>query len=83
MTGNQDVTELLIDWQRGNPAALDQLLPIVYTELHRLARAQLRREQAGHSLQATALVHDVFIANKTKESGPMEKLPLNATIATV
>src|SRR4051794_15844828 len=61
MTGDPDVTELLIDWRQGNSAALDQLLPIVYEELHRVARAQLRREHAGHSLQATALVHDVYL----------------------
>jgi RNA polymerase sigma factor (TIGR02999 family) len=56
-----DVTSLLIEWRRGDAAALERLLPLVYAELRTLARAHLRREQAGHSLQATALVHEVYL----------------------
>ena len=56
-----DVTELLIEWRRGDAAALERLVPLVYAELGKIARAQLRHERAGHSLQATALVHEVYL----------------------
>jgi RNA polymerase sigma factor (TIGR02999 family) len=55
------VTDLLIDWRSGNPAALEQLLPLVYNELRRVAQARLRDEAAGHTLQATALVHEAYV----------------------
>jgi RNA polymerase sigma factor (TIGR02999 family) len=55
------VTRLLIDWRRGNQAALDELLPLVYNELRRLAQARLRQEPHGHTLQATALVHEAYV----------------------
>ncbi len=57
----QDVTQLLVAWNQGNPAALDQLLPVVYGELRRLARNYLRRERPDHTLQATALVHEAYL----------------------
>src|SRR5262245_14502296 len=53
----QDVTALLYQWQQGDASALERLLPIVYDELRRVARARLRAERPGHTLQATALVH--------------------------
>jgi RNA polymerase sigma factor (TIGR02999 family) len=55
------VTRLLIDWRGGNQAALDELLPLVYKELRRLAQARLRHEPRGHTLQATALVHEAYV----------------------
>jgi RNA polymerase sigma factor (TIGR02999 family) len=55
------VTRLLIDWRGGNQAALDELLPLVYNELRRLAQARLRQEPRGHTLQATALVHEAYV----------------------
>jgi RNA polymerase sigma factor (TIGR02999 family) len=55
------VTRLLIDWRSGNQAALDELLPLVYNELRRLAQARLRNEPQGHTLQATALVHEAYV----------------------
>ncbi len=55
------VTRLLRDWNSGNPAAEAHLMPLVYDELRRLARAQLRGERAGHTLQPTALVHEVYL----------------------
>jgi RNA polymerase sigma-70 factor (ECF subfamily) len=58
---NQDVTELLQAWQHGDAGALDRLLPLVYDELRRVARARLRRERPGHTLQATALVHEAYL----------------------
>jgi RNA polymerase sigma factor (TIGR02999 family) len=56
-----DVTSLLIEWREGDADALERLLPLVYAELRKLARAHMRREEAGHSLQATALVHEVYL----------------------
>ena len=56
-----NVTELLLSWGRGDTAALDRLLPLLYDDLRRVARGHLRRERPGHTLQATALVHEVFL----------------------
>jgi len=56
-----DVTGLLHAWNDGQPGALDALMPIVYGELHRLAKATLRRERPDHTLQATALVNEAYV----------------------
>jgi RNA polymerase sigma factor (TIGR02999 family) len=56
-----NATALLLAWGSGDPAALDQLMPLVYDEMRRLARLHLRRERVGHTLQATALVNEVYI----------------------
>ena len=56
-----DVTELLLSWGQGDTAALDRLVPLLYDDLRRVARRHLRRERPGHTLQATALVHEVFL----------------------
>src|SRR5438876_10601006 len=61
MAPSPDVTALLGDWSRGNRDALDQLLPLVYAELRRIAARQLRRERVDHTLQPTALVHEVYL----------------------
>ncbi len=58
---DKDVTGLLIEWQGGNQEALNQLMPLVYDELHELARRQLRRERPTHTLQSTALVHEAYL----------------------
>jgi RNA polymerase sigma-70 factor (ECF subfamily) len=55
-----DVTQLLADVQNGRPDAAHQLMPLVYDELRRLARGQMRRERSDHTLQATALVHEAY-----------------------
>src|SRR6478736_10459797 len=61
MVSPRDVTALLGDWSRGDRAALNQLLPLVYAELRRVAARRLRNERPDHTLQPTALVHEVFI----------------------
>jgi RNA polymerase sigma factor (TIGR02999 family) len=61
MTASRSVTALLVDWSRGDQSALDQLLPLVYGELRRIAARQLRRERRNHTLQPTALVHEVYL----------------------
>jgi RNA polymerase sigma factor (TIGR02999 family) len=56
-----DFTRLLIDWRQGDKGALDQLTPLIYTELRRLAGSYMRRERADHTLQATALVNEAYM----------------------
>lgn len=56
-----EITQLLIAWNQGDQAARDELMPLVYDELRRLARGYLRRERPNHTLQPTALVHDAFL----------------------
>lgn len=55
------VSELLIKWRAGDENALHALVPLVYKELHVLAHAYLRKERPGHTLQTTALVHEVYL----------------------
>ncbi len=57
----QSVTMLLARWKTGDRDALQQLLPIVYTELHAVAHRYLRRERPDHTLQSTALVHEAYL----------------------
>ncbi|MCB1033801.1 MAG: sigma-70 family RNA polymerase sigma factor [Acidobacteria bacterium] len=57
----QSVTELLVRWRDGDSQALEQFLPKVYEELHRLARGYFQGESSGHTLQATALVHEAYL----------------------
>ena len=61
MSGPTGVTRLLLEWRDGDAQALDELAPIVYDELRRLARRYMRRERAGHTLQTTALVHEAYL----------------------
>lgn len=56
-----DVTRILAQIDSGDPAAAEQLLPLVYDELRRLARAKLGHEKPGQTLQATALVHEAYL----------------------
>jgi RNA polymerase sigma factor (TIGR02999 family) len=56
-----NVTRLLLQWKGGDAAALDRLLPLVYSELRRIAARHLKRERPGHSLQPTALVHEAYL----------------------
>lgn len=60
-TSTQQVTRLLRDWSNGDQSALEQLTPLVYSELRRLAGRYLRKERPDHTLQSTALVHEAFI----------------------
>jgi len=57
----EGVTQLLVDWSRGDQKALDKLMPLVYSELRRLASNYLRRERQGHTLQPTALVNEAYL----------------------
>ena len=57
----QQVTDLLLAWGDGDQAALDQLIPLVHAELRRIAASHMARERAGHTLQPTALVNEVYV----------------------
>jgi RNA polymerase sigma factor (TIGR02999 family) len=59
--GDPGVTRLLVQWTEGNKHAMEELLPLVYDELRRLARSYLNRERPGHTLQSTALVHEAYM----------------------
>jgi RNA polymerase sigma factor (TIGR02999 family) len=59
VTGN--ITQLLLQWRSGDESALEQLMPLVYEELRRLARQCMRAERAGHTLQTTALVNEAYL----------------------
>jgi RNA polymerase sigma factor (TIGR02999 family) len=56
-----ETTQLLLDWGKGDPAALDALAPRIYKELRRMAAGFTNRERKGQTLQATALVHEVYL----------------------
>ena len=58
---SHEVTNLLLAWSEGDQSALDRLAPLVQSELHRLARSYMRRERAGHTLQTTALINEVYL----------------------
>ena len=57
----KQVTELLLRWKRGDQKSLQDLLPLVYSELRRLAQRHLRGERSDHTLQCTALVHEAYL----------------------
>jgi hypothetical protein len=58
VSSGHSVTQLLLDWRQGNAAALDQLVPVVYQNLRRIARHYMAGQKPGHTLQATALVNE-------------------------
>ena len=60
-SAGQEITGLLLAWGKDDLQAFDQLVPVVYDELRRIARRYIEREAAGHPLQATALVHEAYI----------------------
>lgn len=56
-----EINKLLIEWNEGDEEALNRLMPLVYDDLHRVARNFLRREHAGHTLQTSALVNEIYL----------------------
>jgi RNA polymerase sigma factor (TIGR02999 family) len=56
-----EITQLLAEWSNGNQTALDKLYPLVYDELHRMARLYMNRERKGHTLQTTALINEAYV----------------------
>lgn len=66
-----EVTDLLRAWSEGDRASLEKLMPLVYQELHRLARKYMGGEREGHTLQTTALVHEAYL----RLTGASQKIP--------
>lgn len=60
-TSPKEITRLLIAWSEGDESALADLTPLIYEELHRLARHYMRNERAGHTLQTSALVNEAYV----------------------
>lgn len=65
----EEITQLLQRWGAGEPAALEQLLPLVYDELRQLARSYMRRQSLQHTLQPTALVHEAWLRLNRQQAG--------------
>jgi RNA polymerase sigma factor (TIGR02999 family) len=65
-----DVTRILSDIEQGDPRAAEQLLPLVYDELRKLAAQKLAQEKPGQTLQATALVHEAYLRMVGPDKGP-------------
>jgi RNA polymerase sigma-70 factor, ECF subfamily len=61
MPARSDATDLLLAWSQGDESAFDKLVPLVYQELHALARRYMRSERSDHTLQATALVNEAYV----------------------
>jgi RNA polymerase sigma factor (TIGR02999 family) len=60
-TSSNEITLLLLRWSGGEPTAINELLPMVYDELRKLAKSYLRKERLNHSLQPTSLVHEAYL----------------------
>jgi RNA polymerase sigma factor (TIGR02999 family) len=63
------ITQLLQSWQQGNARSADELVPLVYAELRKMARIRLNAERQGHTLQPTALVHEAYIRLSEQNAG--------------
>jgi RNA polymerase sigma-70 factor, ECF subfamily len=61
ISGSQQITHLLLAWGQGDQAALDSLMPLVYSELRKVAASHLRGQRPGHTLQTTALVNEAYL----------------------
>jgi RNA polymerase sigma-70 factor (ECF subfamily) len=61
MTSGSEVTQLLNQWGAGDPSALDRLLPLVYRELHKMAKRYMRRQDSQHTLQTTAVINEAYL----------------------
>ena len=58
---SEQITQLLVDWSKGDEFALEQLMPLVYEELRRMARRYMRRQPSGHTFQTTELIHEAYL----------------------
>jgi len=59
--GSHEITLLLADWSKGNEFALEQLMPLVYDELRRMAKNYMRKQPSGHTFQTTELIHEAYL----------------------
>src|SRR5947199_4024213 len=68
----QEITQLLMNWSEGDKAALDQLVPLVYPELRRLAKRHMARERPEHTLQTSALINEAYLKLVDQQNVPWE-----------
>jgi RNA polymerase sigma-70 factor, ECF subfamily len=61
MPSPQEITQWLVAWSQGDRTAFEKLMPLVYSELHRIARRYMERENPGHTLQTTAVIHEAYL----------------------
>ena len=61
MTPGNEISQLLIQWGHGDEAALTRLMPLVYDELHKMAKRYMAHQDAGHTLQTTAIIHEAYL----------------------
>ncbi len=57
----QEITQLLYDWSNGDELALEKLMPLVYAELHKMAKQYMNSQRIDHTLQPTALIHEAYL----------------------
>jgi RNA polymerase sigma-70 factor (ECF subfamily) len=72
MASPEEVTRLLIEWSHGEQAALEQLMPLVYAELRRMAARYMRSQSPSHTLQTTALIHEAYLRMAGDSAGRWE-----------
>ncbi len=60
-SSDHEVTELLQQWSKGDPSAFDRLMPLVYRELHKIAKRHMRTQNGDHTLQTTAVIHEAYL----------------------
>lgn len=77
------VTRLLRDWRQGDSQALDRLMPVIYDELRRIARRLMRSERREHTLEATALVHEVYARLKDSDPSAVDRVHFLSLAARV
>jgi RNA polymerase sigma factor (TIGR02999 family) len=65
----EDITQWLVAWGNGDQVALEKLMPLVYAELHRIAGRYMERENTGHTLQTTALIHEAYLRLANPSAG--------------
>jgi RNA polymerase sigma factor (TIGR02999 family) len=69
---SKQITQLLVLWRQGEHSALDELIPLVYAELHRIAHRYMRRERPDHTLQSSALIHEAYIRLVDQREAPWQ-----------
>ena len=62
------ITQLLVEWGGGNQSALESLIPLVYDELHKIAKRYMRQQSAGHTFQTTELIHEAYLKLAKQEA---------------
>lgn len=70
---SREITQLLLEWRKGDRTALDKLMPLVYEELRHLAKHYMAAERPGHTLQTTALIHEAYLRLIDQQEVPQNR----------